>query len=245
MNDLERQVRETFLRHQVDAPSLDTAEARRAAGRGRRRQARNVVIGAIVGTAVVIVAFAGTSGPLRADRPPTVLDSPPSSLPTSVATPPILDGPVLGWPGPTKNRAGVYSWDASPFPQFPDQTVGWMHNGYESGSGDVNVTFDGDPGRLVPHRGNTAVTVAGYEGTYRRFTMDASAGYLGGLPAEEWMVDIEGTTVTIRIVAEPRARDTELAEARGIIQSIRVEPRDNALGFRLVFTLQTGAWDSG
>ena len=69
MNDLERQVRDTLLRHQDDAPRFDVSEAHRAAGRARRRQVRSVVVGAI-GAAAVIVAFAGIGGLVRADRIP-------------------------------------------------------------------------------------------------------------------------------------------------------------------------------
>ena len=59
------------------------------------------------------------------------------------------------------------------------------------------------------------------------------------------MVDIEGTTVTILLTAEHGARETELAEAHEIIESIRMEPQDNRMGFRLDFTLTTNQWDSG
>ena len=54
------------------------------------------------------------------------------------------------------------------------------------GSGDVYITFErARLGQLIPHRGQTAVTVAGCEGTYRRFVEE-------GRPSEEWMVDIRG-----------------------------------------------------
>ena len=59
----------------------------------------------------------------------------------------------------------------------------------------------GVPGRLIPHRGQTTVTVAGLEGTYRQFIGENSpASWMDGLPTEEWMVDIQGTTVTILLV---------------------------------------------
>ncbi len=94
MNDLERQVRDTLLRHQDDAPSFDISDAPRVARRTRRRQTRNVVVGAI-GVAAVIVALAGLGGLVRADRAPTVLDTPSPSL----STPPPDDAHVSGWPG--------------------------------------------------------------------------------------------------------------------------------------------------
>lgn len=246
MNDLEREVRDTLLRHRDDAPSFDTSEARRVAGRARRRQARNAVVG-MVGAAAVIVAFAGPGGLVRADRPPTVLDRP-SSSPTPVETPGPDDAEVHGWPGTTRNPAGVYSFDARVDAgwMLSDGDTKLMHNGYDPGSGDVTIIFEAVPGRLIPHRGRTAVTVAGYEGTYRRFIgEDSLAGWMDGLPSEEWMVDIQGTTVTILLIAEPGARDTELAEAHEIIESILVEPQDTELGFRLLFTLTSDTWDSG
>ena len=59
------------------------------------------------------------------------------------------------------------------------------------------------------------------------------------------MVDIQGTTVTILLIAEPGAPEAELAEAHEIIGSIYMDPQDNELGFRLLFTLTTNTWDSG
>ena len=245
MNDLERQVRDTLFRHQDDAPRFDISDARGTARRTRRRQARNVAIGAI-GAAVVIVAFAGLGGLVRADRSPTVLDTPSPSQ-TSIPTPGPDDAEVHGWPGPTRNPAGVYSWDGSPDRSFPDRTTAGMHNGYSPGSGDVYVVFKGVPGQLIPHRGQRAVSVAGYEGSYRRFIVEDGPwrSIAEGGPYEEWMMDIQGTTVTVLLVAAPGARETELAEAHGIIGSIRMEPQDNDLGFRLNFTLATNTWDSG
>jgi hypothetical protein len=92
-----------------------------------------------------------------------------------------------------------------------------MHNGYKPGSGDVTFLFEGVAGELIPHRGETAVTVAGHEGTYRRFIK--SGGWMNGLPAEEWMVDIQGTTVTITLAEGPKALEAELTEAHEIIDS--------------------------
>ena len=82
--------------------------------------------------------------------------------------------------------------------------------------------------------GGSAVTVAGHEGIYLR--IDAQ---------EWWVVDIEGTTIAIRVEARPGTNEAHLAEAHAIIESMRTEPRDNEFGFRLVFTLTTNDWDSG
>ncbi len=211
MNDLERQVRDTLLRHQDDAPPFDISDARRTARRTRRRQARNVVVGAI-GVAALIMAFAGLGGLVRADRSPTVLDTPSPSLPP----PGPADAHVSGWPGrSSRNPAGVYSWDGIPFPEFPNQTLGLMHNGHGQGPGDVNIVYAGrclGGSSLIGDK--PAVTVAGFEGTYRQFIgKNSPASWMDGLPSEEWMVDIQGTTVTILLVEEPGARETELADA--------------------------------
>ena len=92
------------------------------------------------------------------------------------------------------------------------------------------------------------MTVAGCEAIYRRFDggEDSLSGdFAEGGTVEEWMVDIQGTTVTISIAAKSGAPEAEVAEAQEIVQSIRAEPQDSVLGFRLLFTLKTNTWDSG
>jgi hypothetical protein len=238
LNDLEREIRDTLLRHQDDAPAFDISEARRAAGRARQRQARNVAVGGTLVAAAAIVVIAGFSGFVRADRPPTVIDRP-SPTPTCTATAEQPATNVLGWPDTSKNRAGVYSWGALRPSDYVNE--GWMHNAYKPGSGDVEITFEGLPGQLIPHRGGSPATVAGCEGTYQRFSaeLERRDGLL-----ERWMVDIQGTTVRITLTA-PGAPKDEVAEAHGIIESIVAVPRDDPYGFRLLFTLTTGTWDSG
>jgi hypothetical protein len=111
-----------------------------------------------------------------------------------------------------------------------------MHNGY--GSGDVEIRFfhfDYVPKGTFSDGGATPVTVAGHDGIYRR--IDAQR--------EEWVVDIEGTTIAIRLTARPGTSQADLDEAHAIIDSIRTEPKDNHLGFRLVFRITTDDWDSG
>ena len=83
----------------------------------------------------------------------------------------------------------------------------------------------------------TPVTVARHQGIYRRIH--------GRREREEWIVDIDGTTIAIHLYARRGTSPTELAEAHAIVGSMRAESRDNDLGFRLVFTLTTNDWDSG
>ena len=162
---------------------------------------------------------------------------------------PTPDGEVVrgwprGWPDTTRNKAGVYSWD--PAPDLANHSgpecgsagrggssciVGFMHNGY--GSGDVEIRInEGPEGGLTD---GVPTTVAGYEGFYQRID-----------PRREWwIVEIEGTTIVIRLEARPGTSQADLAEAHAIIDSLRTQPQENDLGFRLLFRLTTGDWDSG
>ncbi len=242
MNDLDAQIRDTLRRHEDEAPLFDASDARRASRRTRRHQMLNVAAISVSTLAVVIGLVAGVGGLLRADRGPTVLHQPPSVV---TPTPSAADR-VYGWPTTSHNHAGVYSWDKSRCGSTGYCVMGLMHNGQSGGSGDVYIIFRGVPGRLIPHRGRTQVTVAGYEGTHRRFIEENSpTGWMNGLPTEEWMVDIRGTTVTILLLAQPGARRPELADAHAIVGSIRAEAQENRLGFRLDFTLTNNEWDSG
>ena len=143
-----------------------------------------------------------------------------------------------GWPDTSRNLAGVYSWDGSrcgrpPFPSGSNCIIGFMHNGY--GSGDVEIRLGRPPREAIIGGPGTAVTVAGHDSIYRRID-DLR---------EEWVVDIEKTTIVIHLSARPGTSQSDLDEAYAIIDSMRAEARDNDVGFRLVFTLTTDDWDSG
>lgn len=140
---------------------------------------------------------------------------------------------VRGWPTTTQNQAGRYSWDRRTCAFGQSCVLGFMHNGYASG--DVQIVVEATSRSLLPRRGETAVTVAGHDGLHRR--VDART--------EEWIVGIQGTTIAIRLEARPGASDADRAEAHAIIDSMRTEPQDTKLGFRLVFRLMTDDWDSG
>jgi hypothetical protein len=153
--------------------------------------------------------------------------------PPSVVTPtPSYTGVVHGWPSTSQNAPGLYSWDGPPYGDSY-HLEGFMHNGY--GSGDVEIRIDLGSASLVPGDGSTAVIIAGHDATYR--------GTVGG--RESWIVDIDGTTIVIDLRAKPGTSPADLADAHAIIDSMRTEPQDNHLGFRLVFTLTTNDWDSG
>lgn len=248
MNDLEQRVRDTLLRHQGDAPLTEIADARSVARKARRRQVRNVVVGGIGVAVIVIGGIAGLDRLLRSDgrRMGSDLPSPPRMCVATATAPGDVE--VLGWPGPTRNPAGVYSWDKH---EDAGGREGFIHNAYSPGSGDMTILIEGETGRVIPHRGQPTMTVFGCEATYRRFDgedggEDSISGDLAeGGTVEEWMVDIKGTTVTISLIAKPGAPQDEVAEAHEIIGSIRAEPQDTPLGFRLLLTLKTNTWDSG
>lgn len=108
-----------------------------------------------------------------------------------------------------------------------------MHNVYASGQVAIKLSVLSET--PSPSKGNTEVTLAGHDALYRRI----------GALAEEWIVRIQETTLAIRLEAKPGTSDADLADAHAVVKSMRTEPRDTKLGFRLVFTLKTNDWDSG
>jgi len=228
MNDLEAQIRDTLRRHEGEAPLFDASDARHASRRTRRRQILNVAALGIGALALTMGLVAGIGGLLRADPGPTVLHQPPSV----VSPTPSDASDVHQWPSTSRNAPGLYSWDGPPYGDSY-HLEGFMHNGY--GSGDVEIRIDIGSADLTFDNGSTAVTIAGHDAIYRRT--------VGG--RETWIVPIDGTTIVIELRAKPGTSPADLADAHAIIGSMRTEPQDNHLGFRLVFTLTTNDWDSG
>ena len=151
------------------------------------------------------------------------------------AAAPVLDSleGAYGWPDTTRNPPGVYSWDGHKCVANHSCSLGFMHNGY--GSGDVEIWLHVVPEWRIRDDGATPVTVAGHDGIHRG--TDARR--------EEWIVDIEGTTIAIRLTARPGTSRADLADAYAIIESMHTRPQDNDPGFSLIFTLTTNDWDSG
>lgn len=191
---------------------------------------------AVVVAVVVGVQLIGTNGTGVVPGPTA---SPQASLANPTAEPTSSPRPstssdredVRGWPHTAENPAGTYSWNGFRC-AGGSCNLGFMHNGY--GSGDVDITISDRSGDPTPDDG-VRVTVAGHDGIYRR--IDAQR--------EEWIVDIEGTTIAISLTAKIGTTDADLDEAHAIIDSMRTEPMDTDLGFRIVFTLMTDDWDSG
>jgi len=195
----------------------------------------------VLATMALLIALAACSRSSSSPSEPTTSSSastPEASVPASAPAASASEGELVrGWPDTNENAAGVYSWDGfSCAGAYCTVSAdgGFMHNGY--GSGDVEITIDYvHEGAAISDAGWTAATIAGHDGLYRR--IDAQQ--------EEWMVDIEGTTIAIHLSAEPGTSQIELDEAHAIIDSMRTESRNTNLGFRLVFTLTTDDWDSG
>jgi hypothetical protein len=191
------------------------------ADQGSRRRALLLV--ALVALALVASAVATAGALLQERRVPRLAVDPPAELPG-------VGEVVHGWPSTGENAAGVYSMDGSTC-SSSYCTVGWMHNGYGSGDVEIRVNLDA---RRPAAAGATPVTIGGHEGTYRR---------VGG--QEEWFIDMDGATIRVLLEAKSGASDSDLAEAHAIVESIRSEPHPGRLGFRVLFRLSSGDWDSG
>jgi hypothetical protein len=203
-----------------------------------RRYRTYAVAAAAAGTACVVILAAIFLGAAPGDPQPGPVQPP---TPTS-------DSNIRGWPGPSRNPPGIYSFNgivcgSSPSGLVPDTTPFsgcFMHNGY--GSGDVEIRISVGPGQVIPGDGGTVVVVAGHDGVHRQITARQ----------EDWTVDIDGTPVAINLKAASGTSQADLDEAHAIIDSMYTETTESGqgvgerdLGFRLVFTLTTNDWDSG
>jgi hypothetical protein len=121
-------------------------------------------------------------------------------------------GTVHGWVGFGASPAGLYSWPVRP------RAHGWMHK---------------VPGRSADGAPNS-VELTFYGGDLR--------GPAANVLSEIRPIDVEGTTVTIRLDWFPDTEPALLAEARSVVDSIVIQPTDS--GHRLVFRLEEG-WDKG
>ncbi len=225
MNDVERKVREILVDEASRAPVVGHMPDR-VRPRVRRRQAATVAVAALASLAVVAGVAIVMRSPGSVDKP---ADSTPPPAPSLSAAPLPVEGEIVhGWPGARSNPAGRYSWNV--------RGSSWMHNPKDESLG-VSVTFSALASAY--ESGPTAVTVAGYDGTYQELPTSTD-----GIRTELWIVHIEEVRVTFTVEAQPGTTEAELAEARAIIGSIRSEPTENGAGFRLTFTLPKG-WDSG
>jgi len=218
---------------------------------GRLRMPRSVpalagaVIVLVVGVVAVGVYFNGQNIGVGPSPTPSLSLSPsPSPSPSHMSSPspsptpgrpsdaPATFDGVHAWPDNRGgNPPGLYSWDVSRRCERDPCLFGRIHR-HRNVDQDDNVEIAiSMPSEATP---GEAVTVAGHTGTYYRFE---------GLH-ETWRVDIQGTTIEIGLEAQPGASQADLDEAHAIIDSMRTEPWDNELGFRIVFRIETDYWDS-
>jgi hypothetical protein len=203
-----------------------------------RRRSRRQIATLLIAAALVSLTAGAIALATDRLRPPVTPEPPlaseelvPSGSP--LPSPSARDEVVHNWPDTTENPAGLYAWGGGPS-CGPTCNIGYMHNGY--GSADLVITMSIVPEGSVPDDDGDAVTLAGHDAIYTR--IDART--------EEWIVDIEGTTVAIRLTTRPGTSDADLAEAQAIIDSMYTEPTESApYGWRLFFRLATDDWDSG
>ena len=201
----------------------------------------NVMTGAGgVGGSPAVVAPSAVSTPTPT---PTVTPTPtftPRPAPTETAPTPEPSQVDLGWPGSPGSPAGRYSWDPDVLghvfgQQAPKDSVSsWMHKP----DSHIELRMTGFETDFGP--GPTAATVGGYDATYQEARVNSDAD---GGKRQVWIVDIDGKGVTIIVDSGRDASGADLAEARAVIDSIRVERTDSKTGFKLTFDLLAG-WDS-
>jgi hypothetical protein len=218
---------------------------------------------AAAAVAVVVVAAIGitlTPTPVGVGQSPATLPATAAPTPLLTSSPAPTDAPptaepsevVRDWPGSRSNEnpEGRYSWNpdadgtAWQGPRaFKGDTSGWMHRVPDDIAFTVSLT-DKDYGP-----GPASVKVAGYDATYQELPRSKTASeqlqyWAEGVLLYVWIVDIDGTKVTITVQSAPSTSAAVLDEAKAIVDSIRVERTTATTGFRLTFDLQAG-WDSG
>ena len=180
---------------------------------------------------LLVAILTATSAP--ASSVALAVDASPEPGASPVTASPITET-IHGWPDARRNPAGLYSWPVRP------GTRTWMHNLGTSISDSVELMFyaadraDG-PGSLVSptvSRSWLQIGDPSYEHPAR--VLDVHT--------EVWLLDVNGTRVTILLDSFPDTDPALLAEAQAVIESIVVEPTES--GYRLVFRLLRG-WDSG
>jgi hypothetical protein len=202
----------------------------------------SIALLAAAAVAIVLVGLAllvpppnvGPPDPGPGSTEPAVTPRPtaPTAAPSIAPETPNASGGVRGWPTTRENEPGEYSWNGVTC-AAGNCILGWMHNGY--GSGNLEIWIRALAGGVIEEDDGTPTTVAGHDGRYELLS-DLS---------ERWMVDVDGTVVSITLTARAGTIEEEIAEAHAIIESMRTEPDNSTMGFRLIFTLATDDWDSG
>jgi hypothetical protein len=231
------------LREQLDQAASHVPELGdidRAIAAGMQRRNRTFAVVAAVGMTCVVVLFAVFMSTWRGNPEPQPMQSP-------KPTPEIG---VNGWVTMGHNAAGVYSLDGdrcgtsrrleSCYARWDHGVlIAWMHGGHSSATEvKLHLAVYPEGSSAAPSETSavgTAVVVAGHEGVYRR--IDAHR--------ERWIVDIDGETLVIKLTSRPGPGQADVVEAHTIINSMRTEPANNAMGFRLIFTVPSDDWDSG
>jgi hypothetical protein len=106
-------------------------------------------------------------------------------------------------------------------------------------AGPVEITFDtlDEPYELPVE--TIAVAGADLGGRY-----PAVPELVADVRLQAWRLDVGDSRVVVVVKSFPHTPPALVAEAEAVVESIRVEPAENILGYRLVFELP-GGWDSG
>jgi hypothetical protein len=165
------------------------------------------------------------------------LGSSPTALPSAVTSPTAEADAVKGWPGNRGSSApGLYSWDEVTC-EPTNCIMGVLHShGSDDGTDveSVRISISRITEWSISDASATPVTVAGHQGLYLHSNPQL----------EGWNVDFDGTLLSITLSVGSGADEAVVDEAYSIIESLVYEQRDTPLGFRLVFRLPSGRWDS-
>lgn len=102
-----------------------------------------------------------------------------------------------------------------------DGVDGWLHKAYADQGAAVEVSFGrvlGEPSSWSTDQDARQVTIAGYEGWVRDLPRE------GGGRIEEFVLDIEGSLITIDLRTGPRTSAADRDEALELLNSIRAAP---------------------
>ena len=211
-----------------------------------RLLAATLALVAVVGAGAMW--YASETGP-----PPASAASPIprfTPAPTALPSPSLVSSPstdvVLGWLTTLENAPGVYSWDGDRCAGASCSVTssgGLMHNCY--GPCDVEIWIGVAAQDSIAAEA-TAVTIAGHSGWYRRVAEPEPPFAVSVSAYEEWIAEIDGVLVVIRLLEEAGTSDASLDDGHAMIDSLRTEPSTRSPhGFRLVFTITNRDWDSG
>jgi Tol biopolymer transport system component len=166
MIDLEREIREALVRHELQVPTLDRADAPTVIRRTRMRQVVNGLGAVFVAALVAVGITSGVNALLRAEPSRPAHDVSPSPEPGPTTSPqPALDTRIVETfeldEKPGTYFVDVRSGEATPVPQsIVDLAVDWDTVGYQGTPDGSSLLFVGED-----DRGRSQVFLATIDGS--------------------------------------------------------------------------------